>query len=234
MPFRGLAWRDIWGLFYYAPENIREVLILKSDSFDRKFGTDTIKPVAVSDLGAIGEHTADAVFYWPTDSSAFRPMMMAVEKHIRGSTFIDIGCGKGRPLFLAAEYPFSSIIGVEFSRALCEVAERNVQIMQKVDSKYSNIKVDCADITSWTFPQTPLVIYLFDPFGANVMQKFISNLTESLRRSPRTCFVIYRSPTHQSAFENSDFKLIHRQARSLSCQHAWNIYSLKESALEPA
>src|SRR5215469_11495850 len=37
-------------------------------------------------------------------------------------TFIDIGSGKGRMLFVAAEYPFEKVIGVEFAVDLHEIA----------------------------------------------------------------------------------------------------------------
>jgi len=35
-------------------------------------------------------------------------------------TFIDFGSGKGRVLFLASEYPYKKIIGVELARMLHE------------------------------------------------------------------------------------------------------------------
>jgi SAM-dependent methyltransferase len=43
-------------------------------------------------------------------------------------TFIDLGCGKGRALLVASEFPFRAIIGVELSSRLAEIARRNAEI----------------------------------------------------------------------------------------------------------
>src|SRR5438045_1688063 len=40
-------------------------------------------------------------------------------------TFIDVGSGKGRVLFVAAEYPFRKVMGVEFSNALHDAGVAN-------------------------------------------------------------------------------------------------------------
>ncbi len=38
--------------------------------------------------------------------------------------FLDLGCGKGRALIVAAEFPFRAITGVELSPALAAIARR--------------------------------------------------------------------------------------------------------------
>ena len=42
---------------------------------------------------------------------------------IAGYTFIDIGCGKGRPLVVASEYPFARILGCDISAELVKTAK---------------------------------------------------------------------------------------------------------------
>jgi cyclopropane fatty-acyl-phospholipid synthase-like methyltransferase len=39
--------------------------------------------------------------------------------------FVDIGCGKGKPLLIAARFPYVvRAMGVELSEALCQAARR--------------------------------------------------------------------------------------------------------------
>ena len=42
-------------------------------------------------------------------------------------TFVDVGSGKGRMLFVAAEYPFRRVVGVEFSNQLHVEALENIK-----------------------------------------------------------------------------------------------------------
>jgi 2-polyprenyl-3-methyl-5-hydroxy-6-metoxy-1,4-benzoquinol methylase len=55
-------------------------------------------------------------------------MMAALpQKMIPRATFIDIGCGKGRVLLMAAEHGFRKIIGIDFAADLCLTARGNVE-----------------------------------------------------------------------------------------------------------
>lgn len=54
---------------------------------------------------------------------------------------MDLGSGKGRMLFLAAEYPFHKIQGLEFAVQLHHQAEQNI-------SRYHHTKQRCSDVES--------------------------------------------------------------------------------------
>lgn len=43
------------------------------------------------------------------------------------ATFIDIGCGEGRVLLMAAEHGFRKIIGIDLAADLCLTARGNVE-----------------------------------------------------------------------------------------------------------
>lgn len=223
-PFRGMSVADIVGLVWYAPENLREVWVLSRDRFDRDHGTDTTSPVAAADLDGVGDHGADAVFYWPTDTPSFQRLVDAVAEHLPGSTFVDLGSGKGRTLMLAAQRPFARVVGVEFSAKLCAIAERNVAIFRASQPQSPPITTECADAAVWTFPPGPLVVYLFDPFGLPVMEPMVENLRANLQRDPRPCFVLYRTPTHGKVFESRGFVVHARQGRNWRMHHPWTVY----------
>jgi predicted RNA methylase len=104
-------------------------------------------------------------------------------------TFVDLGSGKGRILFLAAEYPFRRILGVEFGKELHEDAKKNIEAFRHPAQQCNNIESVNMDASDYQFPNENLAIYLFNPFGADVMEKVLANLAMSLQRNPRHVIV---------------------------------------------
>ena len=45
--------------------------------------------------------------------------------------FLDIGCGKGRALCMAAHLGFKKVTGLDFSKDLCEIATENLTITKQ-------------------------------------------------------------------------------------------------------
>ncbi len=53
------------------------------------------------------------------------------------------------------------------------------------------------------FPVDPLVVFLFNPFGAATMTRVVANLERTLAEHPRPIYVIYANPLHADLFERS-------------------------------
>ena len=69
----------------------------------------------------------DAVGYEKTSRRRFLTVIRDANIRVPSEyTFIDLGCGKGNVLVLAAQYGFRSIIGVEVDPDLASIARRNV------------------------------------------------------------------------------------------------------------
>ncbi len=117
--------------------------------------------------------------------------------------FIDLGSGKGRSLFLASAFPFLEIIGVEYSRHLHDIAEKNIKNFQSQAQKCYNISSVCTDAANFSLPQRPAVIYFYDPFGEPVMRQVVDQIHESLKSFPRKLFIIYFNPVFAEMFEES-------------------------------
>jgi SAM-dependent methyltransferase len=102
------------------------------------------------------------------------------------TTFLDVGCGRGRVLVMAAAYGFKDIIGIDFSQRLCD---------QAADvCKGLPVTVTCADARIYTIPDSVGVIFLFNPFDAGIMSEFIVRVNESLARKERPLKVLYANP----------------------------------------
>jgi SAM-dependent methyltransferase len=130
-------------------------------------------------------------------------------------TFVDLGCGKGRALLVAAAFHFAAILGVELSAELCAVARRNT-------ASNSRIRVEQADALAVTYPAGPLVVYLYHPFLAPRLRRVLRNLERQLRASPRPALVLMANPTYQ-----------HVVARMSFLRELWD-YSLPLSAEDAA
>jgi len=134
--------------------------------------------------------------YQPTDPAVFREMMAALPIDFRQFTFIDIGSGKGRTLLMAAEYPFKSIVGVEVMSELHRSAEENISAWRTQSPARTVAAIDamCLDARTFVFPETPLVVYLFNPLPESGLHQVLRNIEESWRRVPRTIWVVYHNP----------------------------------------
>jgi cyclopropane fatty-acyl-phospholipid synthase-like methyltransferase len=128
-------------------------------------------------------------------------------------TFIDVGSGKGRVLFVAAEYPFRKVMGVEFSNALHDDAVANLKRYKFPRRRCADIEPVHADAREFEFPNDNLVIYLFNPFGDEVMERMLENLERSLKRHPRHVIVVMLWPEHSDVVERMAIMRVYRKTR---------------------
>lgn len=117
---------------------------------------------------------------------------LPIQDHSR-FTFIDLGSGKGPILFLAADFPYRKIQGVELARELHLQAQANIRHFRgsRQCPEIESIYMDARD---FEFPEDNLVVYFFNPFPPPTMQHVLGNLKPSLDRQPRDVFLISMFP----------------------------------------
>jgi protein-L-isoaspartate O-methyltransferase len=114
--------------------------------------------------------------------------------------FIDIGCGKGRVLAIAATYPVGSIFGVEYEPALAYLAKVNVSrqahgrisVSQGAAEDYDYSKITVA------YAFNPVEPYVLDLILAKIDKDRV-NIPVGMRRPFRMAYVM-ESPGHQAIF----------------------------------
>lgn len=144
----------------------------------------------------VGERR-DSYVYAPVRVANGRKALRALRvKRLREYTFVDLGSGKGRMLFLAAELPFRRVIGVEFDAALHAGALENIARGRLGRRRRSEIQAVHANAAEYEFPAGPLVIYMFNPFGPEVLGRVLDNLERSLATEPRHIMVLMLWPQH--------------------------------------
>lgn len=97
-------------------------------------------------------------------------------------------------LLIASEFPFRRVVGVELREDLHHQALENVRRFRHSKARSSQIDCTLADATHYDFPTDKLVIYLFNPFSAEVMAKVFQRLDASFEQHPREIVLIYVYP----------------------------------------
>ena len=171
--------------------------------YDFDYGVDTTW--ARLPLGVRIRELFSERLYQPTDPAEFHNVISHVPADFRKLAFIDLGSGKGRALLLASEYPFREIVGVEVQPELHRIAQENIDRFSSDKRKCHRITAYCMDARDFTFPDEPMLIYLFNPFPDYVMESVLKNLREALQKSPRETFVLYNTPWDERVFARDEF-----------------------------
>jgi SAM-dependent methyltransferase len=173
--------------------------------FDRRYGVDTVSKVAASELGASGDSARHAQGYQATSVEAFLAILGSIAVQHERFTFVDIGCGKGRTLLLASHFPFRHIIGVEFSPQLVATAQRNVGVYRDPQQKCRSLEVVCADAAQYRLPEGDLLLYMYNPFDAPVMERFLENVRRAGMGRDAEIRIAYVNPVLKPMLDGSPF-----------------------------
>ena len=182
--------------------------------FDATHRVHTSGNAAVRNPSEVVGEIRDGEAYVPVRAANARAALatLPIQDHST-FTFIDLGSGKGRMLFLAAELPFKKVVGVEYSTLLHRQALENIATHRRSRQRAGSIESIHADAAEFQFPDEPLVLYLFNPFGPEVIHRVLANLRQSLLRDPRQVFVLLLWPENSSLFAATDFLQLRSQTR---------------------
>lgn len=203
---RGLAGTVKWGAVVIA-YRIRNRFPGSWDDcaewrFDRKFAVDTRGTLHVPEAGAVCQQAPP---YVASSQFFFRRMMRLLPGDHCEFTFVDIGCGKGKALLLASEWPFRRIVGVEISPALLAIAERNIATYRNKKRQCCNFQLVLADARAYEIPPGDAVLYFFHPFSGPVARTVFENIGRSVAQCPREVFIIYNHPVHRTMMDTLPF-----------------------------
>lgn len=185
-----------------------------TDAFDKARGTDTAGIIPVWKLTLSG--TAESgERYEPTKVEDFGHIMAHLGVDPARYTFIDIGCGKGRTLILAHEYGFRRVIGVDFGEELIDAAKKNLSIVGATNSE-----AHFGDGAAYELPDDDMVLYLYNPFGPDVMERMVERMREKTRGE---LILIYGAPQAEceAQFEASGFLRLASKVPECKYFHVW-------------
>jgi SAM-dependent methyltransferase len=203
----------------------------RDHSFDEPFGTDTAGSVQPAQLGIEDSGVREqAILYLPSPARITRWMFDNIGIDHRTFSFVDLGCGKGRVLLVASEYPFQRVIGVEISPQLSAIARQNAARFQPASRRCGNVEVHTGDATTFEFPKTPLLVHLYHPFEPSITEAVLSQLQQSVTDTPRPVAIAYLLYTAalepvQAVFARFPWLKLRRYEQSVLGQYNWLFYS---------
>ncbi|MFM0070207.1 methyltransferase domain-containing protein [Paraburkholderia sediminicola] len=170
--------------------------------FDRRYGTDTSGYVPAEELLA-NESFRDHAFPYAGSQPSVLRLALAALPPVDSCTFLDLGCGKGRALLVASEFPFRDICGVELSPPLAEIARRNAAIIAQRYPQRTAVRLAVGDASTFPLPAGDLVLFLYNPFGAELIAKVVAGVEAALAAEHRSVYIAYYNPVFGHCFDAS-------------------------------
>ncbi|MEP6712074.1 MAG: class I SAM-dependent methyltransferase [Ferruginibacter sp.] len=195
--------------FYLAYNwNVRIALhIIKNEiKGEKKYGINTTGADELKKLSQKGIDISHATIYMPASYDLLEEIFKHVEiksfKH-----FVDIGCGKGRAMCVAAANGVDKITGIDFSKELCDAAAIN---LAKIKQHFpgAQYKITNNDAFYFEIPNDADCIFMFNPFDEIIMSGVINNIEESMEQNPREVTIIYLNPLQKHLFISNGYKEI--------------------------
>lgn len=168
--------------------------------FDVRMGTLTGGTLPRYLLSSGREEDADTTAYIGCAPDTLRRALSMIPDPARWQ-FIDLGCGKGRALVVASEFPFRCVRGIELSPDLVRRARANAAVVAARHRDRPAIVVEQGD-ASCPRLDAPSVLMLYHPFGDRLVQRLVRHL-EGLVAAGQAVVVLYMNPVHGDRFDAS-------------------------------
>lgn len=180
----------------------------EAQAFDARYGTDTVRRLPVAAMRDIPEAlAAHAVHYEASTIPKLRQALAAVSRalgsRLPAFTFLDVGSGKGLVVMHASRHPFRQVVGVEMTPELHAIAERNIARFAATHPDAAPMHLVQGDALACPLPAGPLVVYLYNPFDATLLEPFTARL-EAVVSPDREILVAYVNPVHRDLFDRPD------------------------------
>ncbi|MBW5438022.1 class I SAM-dependent methyltransferase [Bradyrhizobium canariense] len=186
-------------------ERLRHLYASKQapSDFDRQYGTDTGGIVPLWKLQIRSSHQRDGVRYQASDPDFVRRAIEALPIRPKDFQYVDVGSGKGLTLLVASEYPFRRILGIEFSAELHAIATENIRKHPR--PKCQDVSSVLADAANYDFSAENTILFLYNPFGKDVLQSMLEKLRASVVQDDREIYVVYSHSVFSQVFDESGF-----------------------------
>ena len=172
-----------------------------------KYGIHTFSPIDLKKLTITNGDTSKASRYEAVNFFLLEKLLENFRKLSSVTSIVDLGCGKGRVLVVAAYYGFTNIKGIDFAVELCQEATKN---MEKVKSKFPLIhwKIINSSIEEYDILPDDTVFFMFNPFTEEIIRIFLNKLERSCQQFPRTTYFLYASPLYKELLTGIGYEII--------------------------
>jgi len=176
--------------------------------FDIIRGTDTHFRLDKDDYEEHPEDFETGVLYMSSVTKEVKNALKFVKKESKDSffdyQFFDLGCGKGKTILIYSESygrkAMHKTVGIDYYKPLTIIAQKNLELTR--NTEYALAVHDDARNFAKYCTSSRLIIYLYNPFGANIVR----DILESSQK--QDVYLIYTDPEFQDLVIEKDFKLI--------------------------
>lgn len=184
--------KRLFGLFVnYFTEISRRVDDAVSD---RRLGICTCRES--HEIGRLSRFE-DGVFYKATAYAVLRRLFLEHPLCVN-DVFVDVGCGKGRAVCVAALQPAKQIIGVELQPAHARSARENAA---RLKGRKAPIEIIEADVTDY-ISRDGTVFFFYDPFGYETFMAVIGAIRRSIEENPRKIKILYYDARYEDVLSS--------------------------------
>jgi len=231
---------DVFGAWHTAKSALAYLLEESSiqDTFDQRHGVSTRGLVEPHEAGiADPSQLANAIRYAPIREEVLDHILRALlsERDPGQTTFVDLGCGKGRGVLIASRYSFARIVGVELSESLAQCARENVQAYLAQDKPRSplrcaEIEIACCSAPDFVYPDSDLLVYMYRPFTGRVFSDTLESLAAFARARGRRVAIALCCPNEEFLIERHGGFAKTREHQVIIDQFSWVAYEAATAA----
>jgi SAM-dependent methyltransferase len=186
---------------------LRVVVGIADEIVDRRYGIRTAGVLHNEHMLRERTEHADANYYQPIARRGFAQLLAAADVDPALTSFVDLGAGRGRALVFAAEHGFRTVVGVELDPALAEQARSNVARWEAGRGRRAvrpvTFDVRTEDATAVELPPGPVLVFVYNSFGADTLRIVLNRLVASYDEDRRPITLCYFNPVHVEVLENS-------------------------------
>ena len=176
---------------------------------ERKYKINSTSFNNLSDFNIKGDQLKHGTEYMPVSYFTIEEILSRLPNELKKGIFLDIGCGKGRAMCVAALFGFTNLQGIDFAKEMIDAAEIN---LKKTKELFPGMQYELswADVSTLVIEKDVNTIFLFNPFNQKVMEMVIEKTKDSLKKHPRTIYVLYASPQYIEFFYKLGFDVLFR------------------------
>jgi SAM-dependent methyltransferase len=173
---------------------------------EKKYGINTTGADDLKNLEKKGIDISHATIYMPVSYDVLEQFFNEIKLETFHH-FLDIGCGKGRAMCVAATYAVEKISGIELSKELLIAAKENIGFSQLL-FPYTDFQIYNNDAFYFDVDDDVDCIFMFNPFDETIMSGVMENIETSLKNNPRVMTIIYINPLEKHVLQEWGYEEI--------------------------
>ncbi|HSS96047.1 MAG TPA: hypothetical protein VLK33_03420 [Terriglobales bacterium] len=137
----------------------------RSRAYDKRHNVETAREERLGEMGVAADDIKRGnTYYRVTWGWLIKKALAHLDIDPRRYSFIDYGSGKGKAMLMASDYPFKTVIGLEYAKRLHEIAAENCRTYRSTDQQCHSLEQIFGDALEYTPPPGPIVCFMCNPF----------------------------------------------------------------------